>query len=67
MFDCGNTVFTALRAYERQIHPFTGDTDPMSAGGGLMRLAPAIIAASKVDDDFARETTRLHWRKKPDL
>ena len=63
MFDCGNTVFAALKAYEKdRSNPFTGDTDPMSAGnGGLMRLAPAIIAASKVDEavHFARETTRL--------
>ena len=63
MFDCGNTVFAALQAYEKdRSNPFTGDTDPMSAGnGGLMRLAPAIIAASKVDEavHFARETTRL--------
>ena len=63
MFDCGNTVFAALKAYEKdRSNPFTGGTDPMSAGnGGLMRLAPAIIAAGNVDEavHFARETTRL--------
>ena len=63
MFDCGNTVHAALRAYEKDnTDPFTGSTDPMSAGnGGLMRLAPAIIAAGNVDEavHFARETTRL--------
>ena len=63
MFDCGKTVFAALSAYEKDSsNPFTGNTDPMSAGnGGLMRLAPAIIAAGNVDEavHFARETTRL--------
>ena len=40
MFDCGNTVLGALRAYEKdKSNPFTGDTGPISAGdGGLMRL-----------------------------
>ena len=63
MFDCGNTVFSALRAYEKDnSNPFTGDTDPMSAGnGGLMRLAPAILAARSEEQavEYARETTRL--------
>ena len=43
-------------------NPFTGDTDPMSAGnGGLMRLAPAIQAARSEDEaiKYAVETTRL--------
>jgi ADP-ribosyl-[dinitrogen reductase] hydrolase len=63
MFDCGNTVHAALRAYERDnTDPFTSSTDPMSAGnGGLMRLAPAIIAGRYRDEavHFAKETTRL--------
>ena len=63
MFDCGNTVHAALRAYEKDnSNPFTGSTDPMSAGnGGLMRLAPAIIAGRYRDEavHFAKETTRL--------
>ena len=63
MFDCGNTVHAALRAYEKDnSNPFTGSTDPMSAGnGGLMRLAPAIIAGRYRDEavHFAIETTRL--------
>ena len=63
MFDCGNTVHAALRAYEKDNgNPFTGSTDPMSAGnGGLMRLASAIIAGRYRDEAvyFAKETTRL--------
>ena len=63
MFDCGNTVHKALRKYELdQSNPFTGDADPMSAGnGGLMRLAPAILAARSETEavNYAVETTRL--------
>ena len=63
MFDCGNTVHKALRKYEQdKSNPFTGDTDPMSAGnGGLMRLAPAILAARSEAEaiNYAEETTRL--------
>lgn len=63
MFDCGNTVFSALSRFEAdKSNPFTGSTDAMSAGnGGLMRLAPAILAASNLDEavHFARESTRL--------
>ena len=63
MFDCGNTVHKALRKYEQdKSNPFTGDTDPMSAGnGGLMRLAPAILAARSEQEaiNYAVESTRL--------
>ena len=63
MFDCGNTVMAALHRFEEDpSNPFTGSTDPMSAGnGGLMRLAPAILAASTQGQaiKFARDTTRL--------
>ena len=63
MFDCGMTVGSALNKYEaNNTDPFTGSTDPMSAGnGGLMRLAPAILAASTQGQaiKFARDTTRL--------
>ena len=47
MFDCGDTIHKALGKYEQdKSNPFKGGTDPMSAGnGGLMRLAPAILAA----------------------
>ena len=63
MFDCGNTVYSALSKYEQdRSNPFTGSTDAMSAGnGGLMRLAPAIIAARYEREAvrYASETTRL--------
>ena len=40
-FDIGNTVRLALEEYERTRDPFSGATDPYSAGNGsLMRLAP---------------------------
>jgi ADP-ribosyl-[dinitrogen reductase] hydrolase len=39
-FDIGNTVASALARYERTGEPFSGATDPHSAGNGsLMRLA----------------------------
>ena len=40
-FDIGNTVRDALKSFERTGDPYSGSTDPMSAGNGsLMRLAP---------------------------
>ncbi|MDF1500083.1 MAG: ADP-ribosylglycohydrolase family protein [Anaerolineales bacterium] len=40
-FDIGNTVRSALRSYEETGDPFSGSTDPHSAGNGsLMRLTP---------------------------
>lgn len=43
-FDIGNTVRQALTLYERTGKPFSGSTDPQSAGNGsLMRLAPVPI------------------------
>ena len=63
MFDCGTTVGAALRRYETdKSTPFTGSTESLSAGnGGLMRLAPAIIAARSEEQAIfnARESTRL--------
>lgn len=63
MFDCGITVGEALQKYENEkSNPFVGNTDPFSAGnGGLMRLAPAIIAARSEEQAvyYARESTRL--------
>ena len=62
MFDCGNTIHKALRKYEQdKSNPFTGDTDPMSAGnGGLMRLAVILAARSEAEAvNYAVETTRL--------
>lgn len=40
-FDIGNTVSQALDQYKRSGNPFSGSTNPRSAGNGcLMRLAP---------------------------
>jgi ADP-ribosyl-[dinitrogen reductase] hydrolase len=40
-FDIGNTVRQALETYQETGNPFSGSTDPYSAGNGaLMRLAP---------------------------
>ncbi len=40
-FDIGNATSDALRRFERTGDPFSGSTDPRSAGNGsLMRLAP---------------------------
>lgn len=40
-FDIGNTVRQALQQYKSSGNPFSGSTDPRSAGNGcLMRIAP---------------------------
>ncbi len=40
-FDIGSTVRSALHRYERTGEPYSGSTDPQTAGNGsLMRLAP---------------------------
>lgn len=40
-FDIGNTVTAALERYQQTGDPFSGSTDPYSAGNGsIMRLAP---------------------------
>jgi ADP-ribosylglycohydrolase len=40
-FDIGNTVRAALTSFQKTRQPYSGSTDPMSAGNGsLMRLAP---------------------------
>ena len=44
-FDIGGATASALRRYERDREPYSGSTDPYSAGNGsLMRLAPVPIA-----------------------
>ena len=44
-FDIGNTVRSALHEYERTGDPYSGSTDPMTAGNGsIMRLAPVAMA-----------------------
>ncbi|NLG28163.1 MAG: ADP-ribosylglycohydrolase family protein [Chloroflexi bacterium] len=43
-FDIGNATGSALRRFQRTGEPFSGSTDPHSAGNGsLMRLAPIPI------------------------
>jgi ADP-ribosylglycohydrolase len=40
-FDIGNTIRSALHRFEQTKDPFSGSTDPQSAGNGsIMRLAP---------------------------
>lgn len=54
-FDIGNTVRAALRRFERSGEPYSGSTDPYSAGNGsLMRLAPVVLFFA----GDARETIR---------
>ncbi len=43
-FDIGNTIGDALTRFEQTGDPYSGSTDPMSAGNGsIMRLAPVPI------------------------
>ncbi|MDX1616228.1 MAG: ADP-ribosylglycohydrolase family protein [Candidatus Promineifilaceae bacterium] len=43
-FDIGNTTAAALRRFERTGEPYSGSTDPYTAGNGsIMRLAPISI------------------------
>ncbi|MFH1081684.1 MAG: ADP-ribosylglycohydrolase family protein [Pseudomonadota bacterium] len=47
-FDIGNTTRTALSAFQKTSNPFSGPTDPYSAGNGsLMRLAPVPMFFAK--------------------
>ena len=44
-FDIGNTVRQALHRYRETGDPFSGSTDPYTAGNGsIMRLAPVVMA-----------------------
>lgn len=43
-FDIGLTVREALAAFQESSNPFSGSTDPYSAGNGsMMRLAPVVL------------------------
>lgn len=43
-FDIGNTTANALQTFEETGNPYSGATDPFSAGnGGIMRLSPVVI------------------------
>lgn len=60
-FDIGNTVSSALRAYQKTGDPFSGCSDPYSAGNGsIMRLAPVPIFYQNVEDaiHFSGESSR---------
>jgi ADP-ribosylglycohydrolase len=47
-FDIGNTVRSALGRFEKTGEPYSGSTDPYSAGNGsLMRLAPVPMFYAK--------------------
>ncbi len=47
-FDIGNTVRDALHRYRQTGNPFSGSTDPYSAGNGsIMRLAPVPMAYAR--------------------
>ena len=51
-FDIGNTVRSALVKFEETGNPFSGSTDPYSAGNGsIMRLAPVpMYYARRIDE-----------------
>jgi ADP-ribosyl-[dinitrogen reductase] hydrolase len=61
-FDIGNTVSQALSQYKRSGDPFSGSTNPRSAGNGcLMRLAPIPMFYSPDRDrvlHFSGESSR---------
>jgi ADP-ribosylglycohydrolase len=51
-FDIGNTVRSALGRFEKTGEPYSGSTDPYSAGNGsLMRLAPVPMYYAKKPAD----------------
>ena len=61
-FDIGVTTEAALARFERTREPFTGSTDPRSAGNGsLMRLAPVALFAL-ADAARASHLARLQSR-----
>ncbi len=61
-FDIGNTVRAAVERFESTKDPFSGSTDPRSAGNGsLMRLAPAPLYFARTPGEavrFAGESSR---------
>jgi ADP-ribosyl-[dinitrogen reductase] hydrolase len=61
-FDIGATVSAALRRFEETGDPYSGSTDPRSAGNGwLMRLAPAVMfhaADPRTAVELAGESSR---------
>ncbi len=61
-FDIGNTVSSALQRYRRSGEPFSGSTDPYTAGNGcIMRLAPVPMfywRSRRSAMDYAAESSR---------
>lgn len=64
-FDIGDTTRLALERFKKYGNPHCGSTDPKSSGnGGLMRLAPVVLAYYDSSDtyvdvyEFARESSR---------
>mgnify|MGYP001083345794 CR=1 FL=1 len=61
-FGVGKTVARALGQYKRTGEPYSGSTDPRSAGNGsIMRLAPVVLYYLQNYDEaihFARESSR---------
>lgn len=64
-FDIGDTTRLALERFKKYGNPHCGSTDKMSSGnGGLMRLAPVVLAYYDPTDtyvdvyEFARESSR---------
>ncbi|MEI5688639.1 ADP-ribosylglycohydrolase family protein [Sphingomonas kyungheensis] len=64
-FDIGVTTRQALARFERDLDPYAGSDDPMSAGNGsLMRLAPIAVRhwrdRTKLADVAARQSRTTH-------
>lgn len=63
-FDIGNTIRQALSSFEQTAEPYSGSTDPLSAGNGsIMRLAPVpmfyaidLVTAMDRSGDSSRTT-----------
>lgn len=67
-FDIGNTVRSALERYSRTDDPYSGSTDPMSAGNGsIMRLAPVPMFFAndqlKASESAAESSRTTHGAK----
>lgn len=53
-FDIGNTVRSALVEFQRTGEPYSGSSDPHTAGNGsLMRLAPIVMFGFKTPEQIA--------------
>ena len=58
-FDIGNTVRSALQRFETTGEPYSGSTDPCTAGNGsLMRLAPVALWLARNEVQAVHEAAR---------